>query len=141
MISNIRQVSSAIELKFVRKTTFRPCRCAHNFAVCLDTKFLVLLPMYHPTAGLLPSSRSQFPLYSPATLGVPRPEGSNSHSPSVSPLVTPNGTFDTLRNLSPPLHTPPGNRYAQYMMPMQHVELLQQSAQMILLVFGGTCAV
>ncbi|KAG1807730.1 hypothetical protein EV424DRAFT_1543786 [Suillus variegatus] len=89
--------------------------------------------MYHPT-GFLPSSRSQFPSYSPPTLGIPRAESSGSHSPQVSPLITPNGSFETLQNFSPPLHAPgPGpilhkptpGTYAQYMMPMQHVKMLQ----------------
>ncbi|KAG1729702.1 hypothetical protein EDB19DRAFT_1913262 [Suillus lakei] len=77
--------------------------------------------MYHPTAGFLPSSRLQFPSYLPAM----RPTSSDSPAQLVSPLVTPNSSFETLRNFSPPLPAPPSNQYAQYM-PMQHVELLQQ---------------
>ncbi|KAG1718032.1 hypothetical protein EDB19DRAFT_1803506 [Suillus lakei] len=71
--------------------------------------------MHHPTAGFLPSSRLQFPSYLPAM----RPMSSDSPAQLVSPLVTPNSSFETLRNFSPPLPAPPSNQYAQYM-PMQH---------------------
>jgi len=59
--------------------------------------------MHRQTANFYHSTQSQFPSYPLPTSGVLRTEGSNALS-TVSPLLTPNGSFDTLRNLSPPIH-------------------------------------
>jgi len=91
--------------------------------------------MNRQTAIFYRSSQSQFPMYL-----APRPGGPpESYPPQVSPLLTPNGSFETLLNFSPPLHAPSptsnaptSNPYAtgasalHQMMPTQHVELLRQ---------------
>ncbi|OAX33962.1 hypothetical protein K503DRAFT_869222 [Rhizopogon vinicolor AM-OR11-026] len=86
-------------------------------------------------ANFYRGSQSQFPMYL-----APRPGGPpESHPPQVSPLLTHNGSFETLLNFSPPPHAPSptsnaptSNPYAtgasalHQMMPTQHVELLRQ---------------
>lgn len=81
----------------------------HAFISCLPEAasgtWNVAFTMHRQPASFYCTSRSQFPSRSPPaqTLGIPRPESSDRLL-QVSLLLTPNGSFETLRNLSPPLY-------------------------------------
>jgi hypothetical protein len=90
---------------------------------------------HHQTANFYRSSQTQFPVHL-----APRPGGPpESYPPQVSPLLTPNGSFETLRNFTPspyaprptlptshPYYATGTSAFSDQVMPMQHVELLRQ---------------